>query len=175
MKLDIRLSLSAELHRTFLQRDNGIRGDGMADKDFIKKSTDKLKGDIEKSNREAEVVLQKLDAIKAHAPEQWKLLRQWVEDYCEQANLDMGYEAFAIRRAPSNQLNVDLRFTKEADRGRLLQVEFSEATGVITYDKSRHYFKPIVDMNGFGFSDGSHAVSVEEMGQILIKTLLDMR
>lgn len=142
---------------------------------FVKQSTDKLKADIARHDRETEAGIQKANAIKAHAPEQWKLLRQWIADYCEQANLDMGYAAFVVRKGPSSQLKIDLNFTPGAVSGRLLEIEFHEPTGTITYDNSRQKFSPYVDSSGFHFSDGSHGVTVEEMGQILVKILLDMR
>ena len=144
-----------------------------APEDFVKKITDRLKEANKQAQLETERKVQEADAIKANAPEQWAALRGWVKRFCEDANREMESPVFSVRDTPSSLLIVD---TKTAVHGtRMLQAEFHEDTNVITCRSGKIEFKPVIDGGGFGFSDGSHRVSVEEMGQALIKSLLDLR
>jgi hypothetical protein len=112
------------------------------------------------------------ETIKAHAPKQWQELREWVKSLCEQVNRDSGAEMMTLRVTPNKELIVDI---KDGDHTRLAQANFDESTNIINYKNASRKFTPYVDPNGFGFSDGSSHVTVEQMGQMLIRSTIDMR
>jgi hypothetical protein len=141
--------------------------------DFVKKITDQLKEANKQAQLETERKVQEANTIKSTAPEQWAALRVWVKRFCEDANGEMESPVFNVRDTPSKLLIVD---AKTAVHGtRMLQAEFHENTNAITSSSGRIEFKPFIDGEGFGFSYGSNRVSVEEMGQALIKSLLELR
>lgn len=144
----------------------------MPDEAFVNKFTNFLKSENEKAELEKKRQVLEAEAIKAHAPEQWQQLRAWVKSLCEQVNRDSQSQAMTFRDTPNPQIVVDV---KAGNHPRLIQANFHEGTNTISYDNARRNFSPFVDSQGFGFTDGNHRVSVEQMGQLLISSATDMR
>jgi hypothetical protein len=136
--------------------------------DFVRRITDRLKKDADDARLKSQRTLQKAKTIESHAPEQWYALRDWVHEFCENANREMDDKPFTFHDTPSSQLKVN---AKTARGDRTLQAGFNQQTNEINFTRSR--FTPSEEMNTFSFMNGSVKVSVEQMGEIFIETLLD--
>ena len=144
----------------------------MPDDAFVNKLSGFLKNETEKAAIQHKQEVLEARVIKANAPKQWQELRDWVKAVCEQVNRDSGAKAMIFRDAPSKELLVDIRV---GAHDRLLRAIFDEPTSTISYNNGRGKFTPFVASNGFGYSDGSNQVTIEEMGQMLIQSAIDMR
>jgi hypothetical protein len=119
--------------------------------EFVKKITDKLKKVDDDARLKSESALQNAETIEAHAPQQWQALREWVRQFCEDANRQMEGKPFTFRVVNNQELIVD---TKIGAHSRLLQAAFNNQTKAIAYDSMRHTFKPHIDDAGnFTFTD----------------------
>jgi hypothetical protein len=137
--------------------------------EFVKKITDQLNEEDRASERKAELSLLRNKTIEANAPAQWHAVRAWVKNFCDQANVERP-GTFFVRVTPNMQLIVD---AKTANGDRLIEVRFNENTYMIGYDHATKTFKPSLKPDdSFSFTSGDRFVSVEEMGEIIIRTLL---
>ncbi len=137
--------------------------------DFIKQVTDKLKQDKERAALETERSVQRANTIKGHAPQQWQELRNWVKNFCENANRNMDEQTFTFRVTPNSEIIVDLK----APRGsRMLEAKFFDQTNEIGFEALNRKFMPEEDHGKFFFVENGRAVSVEQMGQTLIRSLM---
>jgi hypothetical protein len=151
--------------------DNCVRG-GMTVDDFVRKITDKLKKVDDDVRRKDELAVHRAKAIEAHAPNEWRALREWMKQFCEDANREMETGAFTLRQEDNNrELTVN---AKVGAHSRIIQANFDSQTNVINYDSSRHAFKPHVDDAGnFTFMDGGMPITVKQMGEKMIRILTE--
>lgn len=140
--------------------------------DFVRKVTDKLKRIDDDVRLKGEITLHKAKTIEAHAPEQWYALREWMKQFCEDANREMGTKPFTFRQTDSQeQLIVD---AKVGAHNRTLEANFDKQMNAISYGSSRRTFKPHVDDAGsFAFMDEGIAVTVKQMGEKMIGILTE--
>jgi hypothetical protein len=158
--------------------------------DFVNHIAGYLKSRRQEVDIRTKKALQDEGIKKSRASEGWSSLRDWMKKFCEDANREEGQDTFQLRVTHSQILEVAADVPGNGNR--ILHTEFSSETGKITYHIERGStfgqavssvasstersgtFMPVLDGTEFYFSDGSDRISVAKMGQVLIKSLLNM-
>jgi hypothetical protein len=114
---------------------------------------------------------------KARAPEEWDKLRQWMIEFCDNANREDAQRTFRLKETPNSIIEVAADVPKHGNR--VLHAELNRDTYDINYHSEGNAlptpygaFSAVVDGSEFHFADASgDPIYTKEMGAELINSL----
>lgn len=175
MKLGISLLAGRPPRRTeLIYHDSEGEGE-MADDKFLREMQDSLQRQQERADLATKSKLHDKDVIKEEGPNQWRVLKQWVQDAVKNINRGL--------RFSSVEQNLNTFTLGREDDAARAEVTFSPSTGTISYEGGRQGFNrqglflPKVNgttlqyVRGPGYS--STSLTIEEIGQILVRFVVN--
>jgi hypothetical protein len=158
--------------------------------DFVNYVTGYLKSRRQEVDTQNRPALQGQSTKKSWPSAEWHLLREWIKNFCEDANRKAGQDTFQFR--VTQNLSLEVTANVPGHGNRTLYADFNPETSRINYRaesddasearipltiapaKNAGTFVAKMDGTESYSSDGSEKVHVGQMGQVLIKALLDM-